>query len=102
LEKPYVVSGLALVLEFVAFVSAGAIMFTARDGLAGGRKTIVQVLIGMSCALAFSVVFFALAPGPRIAAVDLDPVVVGALLIALLMPVVQVILYRRYSRLGAR
>jgi hypothetical protein len=64
------------------------------------RKNIAQVLMGVTVVLALGVFFFALASGPRIAVTDMDPVVMGVLLAALLMPVFQVITYRRYIRLG--
>ncbi len=99
MEKPYVASGLAFLIEFVTFLSGCALMLPAR-GVGVRRKNIAQVLMGITVVLALGVMFFALAPGPRIAVTDMDPVVIGILLAALLMPVVQVIIYRRYRRLG--
>jgi hypothetical protein len=98
-EKPYVVSGLAFLIEFITFLSGCALMLLAR-GIGVRRKNIVQGLMGITVVLALGVMFFALAPGPRVAVRDMDPVVIGILLVALLMPVFQVIIYRRYSRLG--
>jgi hypothetical protein len=101
LEKPYVVSGLAFLIEAVTFLSGCALMLLARGGFGVRRKNIAQVLTGATAVLAIAVMFFSLAPGPRISVTDMDPVVIGILLIALLMPVFLVIMYRRYSRLGA-
>jgi hypothetical protein len=101
LEKPYLVSGLAFLIEFVTFLSGCVLMALTRNGLGVRRRNIAGVLTGVTAVLALSVMFLALAPGPRIAVTDMDPAVIGIQLVALLMPVIQVFMYRRYSRLGA-
>jgi hypothetical protein len=96
-EKPYVVSGLAFLIELVTFLSGCALMLR---GVGVRRKNIAKLLMGITVVLALGVMFFALAPGTGIAVTDMDAVVIGILLAALLMPVFQVIIYRRYRRLG--
>jgi hypothetical protein len=95
-EKPFLISALAFLLEMASFLLGCARMFRDRRGLRGGESLSPGVLTTVTAVSGVLVLFFALAFGGPYRISDIHPAVATALLLAVLMPFTQLIFYRRW------